>query len=86
MTWRLVGSLSALLGTAYGLTLLAKIAVVTLLLALAAINKTRLVPALQSGDPKAGPHLARSISLEWVCIGVILLATAVFTSILTVPS
>lgn len=86
MTWQLVGSISAVFGTSYGLTLLAKTVAVVVLLTLAAINKTRLVPALQSGNPKAGPLLARSIFLEWVCIGVILLATAVFTSILTVPS
>ncbi|WP_158308181.1 copper resistance D family protein [Roseobacter litoralis] len=86
MTWQLVGSISAMFETSYGLTLLAKTAAVVVLLTLGAINKTRLVPSLQRGDEKAGPHLARSISLEWVCIGVILLATAVFTSILTVPS
>lgn len=86
MTWRLVGSVPALIGSAYGLTLLTKIAVVTALLALAAINKTRLVPALQRGDAKAGARLARSITVEWICIGLILLATAVFTSILQVPS
>jgi putative copper resistance protein D len=86
MTWRLVGSVSALLGTGYGLGLLAKLTAVALLLVLAAINKVRFVPALQRGDPGIGTQLSKSISLEWLCIGVILLATAIFTSVLTVPT
>lgn len=86
MTWRLVGSVSALLGTSYGLVLLAKLAAVALLLSLAVINKVRLVPALQRGDPGAGPQLSKSISLEWLCVSLILLTTAIFTSVLTVPS
>ncbi|CUH85993.1 copper resistance D family protein [Thalassovita mediterranea] len=86
MTWRLVGSVSALFGTGYGLWLLAKLAAVALLLALAALNKVRLVPALQRGDPGVGTQLSKSISLEWLCVGVILLATAIFTSVLTVPT
>ena len=86
MTWRLVGSVSALFGTGYGLSLLAKLAAVALLLALAALNKVRLVPALQRGDPGVGTQLSKSISLEWLCVGVILFATAIFTSVLTVPT
>ncbi len=86
MSWRLVGSFSALLGTVYGLTLLAKVAVVAGLLILAAINKARHVPDLQRGDAGAGVRLARSITLEWFCIGAILFVTAVLTSILTLPT
>ncbi len=86
MTWRLVGTVSAMVETSYGLMLLAKLAAVALLLALAAINKVRLVPALQRGDPGVGSQLSKSISLEWLCIGFILLATAIFTSVLTVPT
>jgi len=86
MTWRLVGSASAMVGTSYGLMLLAKLAAVALLLSLAVINKLRLVPAMQRGDAAVGLRLAKSISLEWLCVGVILLATAIFTSVLTVPS
>jgi putative copper resistance protein D len=86
MTWRLVGSVSSMIGTSYGLMLLAKIGAVAVLLALAAINKVRLVPALRAGDPTIGPRLTRSISLEWLCVWVILLTTAIFTSVLAVPS
>ncbi|MFT4784730.1 MAG: putative copper resistance protein D [Paracoccaceae bacterium] len=86
MTWRLVGSVSAMVGTSYGLMLLTKIGAVAVLLALGAFNKVRLVPALRDGDPTVGPRLAKSISLEWFCVWVILLATAIFTSVLAVPT
>ncbi|MFT6105478.1 MAG: putative copper resistance protein D [Paracoccaceae bacterium] len=86
MTWRLVGSVSAMVGTSYGLMLLTKIGAVAVLLALGAFNKVRLVPALRDGDPTVGPRLAKSISLEWLCVWVILLATAIFTSVLAVPT
>jgi putative copper resistance protein D len=86
MAWRLVGSLFVLVGTTYGLVLLAKIGAVAVLLALAAINKVRLIPALREGDPTVGPRLAKSVSLEWLCVGIILLVTAILTSVLTVPS
>ena len=82
--WLLSGSFAALLGTAYGWTLLAKVALVTGLLALAARNKLRLVPALANGDPGAAPALRRSIAWEGVVVASILLATATLTTI-TVP-
>ena len=86
LAWYLVGSIGALLGTAYGQALLVKIALVGLLLTLAAMNKVRFVPGLIANDPQAGRRLARSIQLEWVCIAGILLATATFTSVLTLPT
>lgn len=54
---------SALVETRYGLILSIKLALVTLLLSLAALNRFRLTPALAGGD-KAAPALKRSILLE----------------------
>ncbi|MFL6807875.1 MAG: copper resistance D family protein, partial [Bradyrhizobium canariense] len=54
---------SALVETRYGLILSMKLALVLVLLALAALNRFRLTPAL-AGDHKAAPALKRSIVLE----------------------
>ena len=72
-------------GTTYGQALLGKLVVVGGLLGLAFMNKTRLVPAIEQGENDAAMRLARSISIEWACVALILLATATFTSVLTVP-
>ena len=86
MTWFLVGSMEALLFTPYGQFLVIKVAVVGALLVLAVLNKTRFVPGLHEGNMSSGQGLARSIQLEWVCIWLILLATGIFTSVLTLPT
>lgn len=83
--WLMTGSLSNLLSTAYGWTLLAKLGVVSGLMALAALNKWRFVPALASGAPAAVSHLRRSIQIEAGAVLLILLATATLTSITTPP-
>ena len=83
--WLMSGSLSALVLTAYGWTLLAKLGVVAGLMVLAALNKWRFVPALASGDPTAASHLRRSIHIEALAVLLILLATATLTSITTPP-
>ena len=86
LSWQLVGSVQALIDTRYGIALLAKVALVSALLGLAAANKLRFVPGLQAGRVDAGQSLARAIRFEWLCIFGIFLATATFTSILSVPS
>ena len=83
--WLMTGSFSNLLSTAYGKTLLAKLGVVSGLMALAALNKWRFVPALASGTPAAVPHLRRSIKIEAIAVLLILMATATLTSITTPP-
>ena len=83
--WLLSGSIGALLGTAYGWTLLAKVAIVSGLLGLAALNKFRLVPALERGEPHAAPALRRSIAIEIAAVALILLATATLTTVTTPP-
>ncbi len=83
--WLVSGSLFALFGTAYGWTLIGKIAVVATLLALAALNKLRLVPALEAGNPRAAAALRRSIAWEGLAVAVILVLTAILTTITTPP-
>ena len=83
--WLLSGSLDALVGTAYGWTLLAKVAFVGGLLGLAALNKLRLVPALAAGDVNVATGLRRSIAGEGALVALILLATATLTTITTPP-
>lgn len=77
---------AGLFGSAYGRILLVKLAIVAALLALAALNKLRLVPALKAGDERIRGSLVRSIRLEALAVVAILLATATLTSIATPPS
>ena len=86
MSYQLVGSFSALIGTGYGQALIIKVLLVGLLLGLATANKLRFIPALRSGDPAAAGHLSKSISVEWLVILVVLGMTAVLTTNLTLPT
>ncbi len=86
MVLSLVGSPRALAMTGYGLTLLSKVVLVGLLLALAAANKFRFVPAMRAGDARAGRRLARSIEIEMAIFAAVFLATAILTGTMTVPS
>lgn len=81
----LLGSPAGLVDSAYGWILMAKLALVTVLLMLAALNKLRLVPALARGDERARFNLVRSIRLEACTVVAILLVTAVLTSVATPP-
>ena len=81
MAWRLLGDVAALTTTGYGLTLLAKIAAVVVLLGAAAHNKLRFVPAMWRGDPVAAARLRRSIAIEWLAVCAILLVTATLTTL-----
>lgn len=85
MAWRLLGEASALVATGYGLTLLAKIGALGLLLGAAAANKLRFVPAMRAGDRGAAFALRRSIAVEWAAVCFVLLATAVLTTVPDLP-
>lgn len=85
LAYLLVGSFSGLIGTAYGLGLLGKVGLVSGLLALGALNKWRLVPALRDGDPGATPALRRSIRVEGAIVVIVLLATSAITTVTTPP-
>jgi copper resistance protein D len=78
--WLLLGGPGPLLQTAYGQWLLVKIMLVALLLLLAALNKLRLVPAIERGEPQAARTLRRSIVAEATLVLAILLVTAVLTT------
>ena len=86
MGYQLVGSFTALIGTGYGQALIIKILLIGGLLALAAANKLRFIPALRAGDPAAASHLSKSISVEWLVILAVLGTTAVLTTHLTLPA
>ena len=85
LAWLLSGSVTALFGTAYGLGLLLKVAIVAVLLGFAAFNKVRLVPALRAEKAGAAHALRRSILMEMLAVVMILLATATITSVTTPP-
>ena len=86
MAWRLLGDVAALTATGYGLALLAKIGGAACLLAAAAANKLRFVPAMRNGDRRAAAGLRRSIAVEWAAVCLVLLATAVLTAAPAPPS
>jgi len=81
----LLGSLTALLTTGYGLALLVKILLVAGLLGLAARNRFYLVPALQTGDLSAARKLRRTINHEILVALAILAMSSLLTSSLTLP-
>ncbi|MGN6142744.1 MAG: copper resistance D family protein, partial [Mesorhizobium sp.] len=55
---------SALLSTAYGRLLTAKLALLVVLFGLAALNRWRLTAPAEAGEGRASARLARSISIE----------------------
>ena len=85
LAWRLLGGVEALLETGYGLTLLAKTGAVACLLAAAAANRLRFVPAMRAGDRRGAVALRRSIAVEWAAICLVLLATAALTGLQGAP-
>ena len=86
MSYTLVGSIAALTQTGYGQALIIKVVLVGVLLGLAAANKLRFIPKLSAGDSIAANHLAKSISVEWSVVLIVLAVTAVLTSNLTLPT
>jgi len=85
MAWLILGSLSLIFTSAYGLALVGKVTLVAFLLGLAAANKLRFIPGMQAGNQKAADHLVRSIELEIIVITAVLVATATLTSVLALP-
>ncbi|MCW2241479.1 copper resistance CopC/CopD family protein [Azospirillum canadense] len=69
---------TAVLTTSYGQTWLCKMLAVGGLLALAALNRVRLTPALEEGGAAAARALRRSIGAEVVVAAVVLLITSAF--------
>lgn len=69
------------LATPYGRLLAINLAIFLLLLGLAAFNRLRLTPALESGDASARIRLRRSIEMEAAAVAAILLTTSTLTTL-----
>jgi putative copper export protein len=82
LIWLLLGKLDLLWTTEYGQLMLTKLATVSLLLAMAAINKLLITPKLLSQNNKSEMGILRkSINLEIALVGLILFVTASFTTL-----
>lgn len=85
LLWLLLGTVDAALNSAYGQVVLLKLALVAGLLTLAALNKFRLTTRIARGDIAAAASLRRSIGAEIAVAGAVLVATAVFTTVVGPP-
>jgi putative copper resistance protein D len=72
------------LRTAYGFSLMAKVAGFSTLMALAALNKWRLGPAIARGDEVSVAAFCRSIAAEWLLIVAVVAVTAAMTALFAV--
>ena len=81
----LTGSVTALVTTGYGLALSGKVVLVSGLLGLAALNRFRLVPAVDRGERTAAARLGLSVRLEILGALAIMLVTSLLTTSLTLP-
>jgi putative copper resistance protein D len=81
----LVRTPAALFNNAYGLTLCAKIALLAALITLAALNRTRLTPALATGAEPARAQLLRNVATE-IALGLFILLAAGLLLQLTPPT
>lgn len=75
----------AAIATPYGQAFAVKLALFAVVLAIAALNKRRLTPALVAATPGSGRRLRRSIRVEAVLVGAILLTTAAATTLSSPP-
>lgn len=82
----MLGSFPQLWRTGYGRTACIKLALVAGILVLAAVNKWRLTPRVLAGERCAARALLRSIALEMVLAGGVLLATAALTTLSGPPA
>lgn len=82
----LLGSLQAVFSTAYGQMLLLKLVIVALVLGIAALNKLRLVPAMEAEAAGAAKRFQASLRWEALVFLMIFTATALLTTSFTVPT
>ena len=79
--WSQVGDVPALVGTTYGRLLALKVLLLVPVLALAAVNRSRLLPALGGDGPTVGrpamARLGRRVAAEWALGLVILVVVSV---------
>lgn len=81
LSWAEVRSLAALTATGYGRTLLTKVTLVLLIVAVGAYNNLRLVPAIQRGAGNAWTLLTRTVRIEVVGIIAVLGVTALLVNL-----
>ncbi len=86
LIWAMLDLPDGLIGSTYGRLLLIKLGLVAGLLALAALNKLRFTPRIEAGDQAATVSLRRSIRAEIALAALILLITAMFTTLTGPPS
>jgi putative copper resistance protein D len=82
--WMMVGRPSALFGSIYGRTLIAKLVLVAVLLALALVNRLRLFPALAGGTEAAAVRIERNVKIE-LALGAAVIAAAMVLGNLPPP-
>lgn len=80
LLWELLGSWAELFNTAYGQSIVIKLVLVLLIMAIAAFNKLRLVPKLNSAQ--GALEFRRSVSIEGVVALLILVVTAYFSTVI----
>ncbi len=80
LAWWILGGVRQVLMSRYGWALLAKLALVAVLLGFASWHRWRSTPALAAGAPGAGRRLARSIAYEAVVALLVLYAAAEMVS------
>lgn len=86
LIWALLDLPEGLVASSYGQLMLVKLALVSLLLTLAAINKLRLTPRIEAGESAAAVSLRRSIAAEIALVVLIALTTAMFTTLTGPPN
>lgn len=84
-SWFILGGPAKLLGTNYGIVLLVKLGIVSIILSFAAMNKLKFVPDLAESLPGAAIRFRRSLRWEGFVFLLVFATTAVLTTSFTVP-
>ena len=81
LAWFFLDGVGRLTTTTYGLVLLGKLALVVALIAVAAFNRRRLVPAVHAGGSAGWWILGRTVAFEQAALVVVLAVTAVLVGL-----
>ena len=81
----LLGDITLVFTTSYGNVLLIKVVLVVALLSLAALNKLKLVPSLETRRTPNVRRFQRSVQFEIVIVLIILTASSLLTTSVTLP-
>ncbi|MEE6280535.1 CopD family protein [Georgenia sp. MJ170] len=82
LAWRIMPGLSTLISTGYGFTLIAKVGLVAVIVAIAGWNRFRLVPQVEQADEEATARsrLRRSVTAEALVVVAVLAVTGILVS------